>query len=148
MNKGLFYLSTLLFLASIVATCLSLLGFDIEKTLPLIWLNNIGVFIFLIPCGWILSKNKIEFTAQHKFFVIVLGLIYLLCFFNSYFNMTPIEKSGHYFLINHGNQLQIINEVQYLKTRTGNFISNSTQWMFFYGISMMIYFLNWKKKTA
>lgn len=62
--------------------------------------------------------------------------------------MTPIEKSGHYFLVNHGNQLHIINEVQYLKTRTENFISNSTQWMFFYGISMMIYFLNWKKNCV
>jgi hypothetical protein len=47
--------------------------------------------------------------------------------------MTPVSSQGKYFLVNHGNPTEEITEKEFIKTKTQNFVSNSSRWMVFCG---------------
>lgn len=145
MKKILFYYSLLFFFFSLIITLLSLAQIDMEKKIPYIKLNNLGVFISFIPCVSILRNERLEFPERLKVVVLILVLFCLFCLCNSFFNMTPIENDGKYYLVNHGNETKIIDKSKYIATITEDFICDSSRWMLFYGISSIIFFLSLKE---
>ena len=52
--------------------------------------------------------------------------------------MTPVSSNGKYFLVNHGNQTEEISEKQFIKIRTQNFVSDSSRWLIFCGLTTFI----------
>ena len=141
MKKYLFILSVTLFLISTVATLLSLKGIDVDASFNWTEFIGLGIFVTFPPCIYLMNKNKLEFPSQLKVIIVILLLFAAYCFSISFFNMTPIEKDGVYYLVNHGNQTEVINKPEYIKTRTENFLGGSSIWMLFYGISSFIYYL-------
>lgn len=145
MKKFLLVLSVTIFVLSLLFTIMSISGIDVEAYFNWVNIIGFGIFITFPPCITILNKNKLEFTNQQKGTIIILLLFAGYCFLNALFNITPIEKNGIYYLVNHGNS-HIITKSEYIKTRKENFLRESSVWLLFYGISSIIYYLYIKKE--
>lgn len=148
MIKILLIYSFFLFVFAFVITALSLTGTDIETYLPYVQLMNIGAIVSFSLTFFILRNDSFPaLPIWAKLVLLYFFLFSLYYFFISFFNMTPIQSGGKYFLVNHGNPTEEISKNEFIKIKTENFVSTSSRWIAFCGWATAILFFYEKSKN-
>jgi hypothetical protein len=164
MKKILFYLALTGWTLGLLVHILSLLGIDVNETVPFVWLLHIGIFVVWLPVVLDLKKNTELQEYQQSgmlkkmnpigFFKIIfketptwMTIIAVAGFFYAFINFmlflatqsgTLDVKDGQYILQNHGQLIKILTEQEYHHYKANEIRGFSGHWILFYGVATAV----------